>query len=180
MSVQTVPVTTAPHVMTRIDVTTGVPFDDFRAAFEHAAPAFDPEPFRQIAQRDGSWAEVTAAAAAMAPHHLMVYATIDGTPLLRLAGHRTRAVEYLLGNHVIAESMFRHDPHALLYAPLRVLIYSDDDGNAVWSMDRPSDAFGSLGIEDVTAVGMGLDAKVTALLRVLGVDAAAGFQEAPS
>lgn len=173
------PVNTSAHVMTRIDVATGIPFDDFRAAFETAAPAFDPKPFQQIAQRGGSWADVTAAAAAMAPHDLMVYAAIDATALMNLAGHRTKAVEYLLGNHVIAETMFRHDPHALLYAPLRVLIYSDADDNAVWSMDRPSDAFGSLGIEDVTAVGVGLDAKVVALLRVLGVDAA-GFQSAPS
>ena len=34
---------------------------------------------------------------------LMVYAEIDGVPLLGIAGHDVKAVEYLLGNHVIAE-----------------------------------------------------------------------------
>jgi hypothetical protein len=48
-------------------------------------------------------------------------ARIDATELLAIAGHRTKPVEYLLGNHVIAESMFRYDAHALLYAPLRVI-----------------------------------------------------------
>ena len=71
--------------------------------------------------------------------------------------------------------MFRHDPKALLYAPLRVLVYSDPDGNAVFSMDRPSSAFGSLGIAEVTEVGLSLDRKVANLLRVIGVDPAEAF-----
>ncbi|CAN5544681.1 hypothetical protein BH10ACT9_BH10ACT9_19730 [soil metagenome] len=168
-------VTSTPHTMTRVDVFTGVPYDEFRAAFEQAAPAFDPAPFQRIAHSGGSWAEVEAAAAVMAPHQLMRYAHIDAAPLFALAGHRAKVIEYLLGNHVIAETMFRHDPHAMLYAPLRVLVYSDADDNAVWSMDRPSDAFGSLDHHDITEVGYGLDAKVAALLRVIGVDADAVF-----
>jgi hypothetical protein len=107
----------------------------------------------------------------MAPHGLIRYATIDTTAMMSLAGHTTKAVEYLLGNHVIAESMFRHDPRALLYAPLRILMFSDAGGNAVFSLDQPSTAFGSLGIDEVTRVGLGLDDKVAALLTFLGVDA---------
>jgi hypothetical protein len=95
--------------------------------------------------------------------------------LFSVARHRTQAIEYLLGNHVIAETMFRHDPKALLYAPLRLLIYSDGDGNAIFTMDQPSPAFGSLGIADVTKVGEGLDRKVVNLLRVIGVDAEQAF-----
>jgi hypothetical protein len=33
-----------PHTMNRIDVSTGVDFDEFRAAFEKAAPPLDPAP----------------------------------------------------------------------------------------------------------------------------------------
>ena len=105
----------------------------------------------------------------------MVYATIDATAGLVLAGHTTKAVEYLLGNHVIAETMFRHNPRALLYAPLRVLLYADTDGNAVFSMDQPSAAFGSLGFTEITTVGLDLDRKVAKLLRVIGVDADQAF-----
>jgi len=161
----------APHTMNRIDIETGVEFDEFRAAFEKAAPAFDPATVQGIVERGGTWDEVLAAAAINAPNSLMVYATIDALPLLALAGHTTKAVEYLLGNHTIAETMFRHDPRALLYAPLRVLIYADDDGNAVFSIDQPSAAFGSLGIAEVTKVGKDLDRKVANLLRVIGIDA---------
>jgi uncharacterized protein (DUF302 family) len=164
-----------PHTMNRIDISTGVEFDEFRAAFEKAAPPFDPAPVLEIAERGGSWDEVLAAAAINAPNGLMVYATIDALPLLSVAGHTTKAVEYLLGNHTIAETMFRHDPRALLYAPLRVLIYADADGNAVFSIDQPSAAFGSLGIAEVTKVGEDLDRKVANLLRVTGVDADRAF-----
>jgi len=130
---------------------------------------------QRIVESGGTWDDVRAKVAENAPNELMVYAKIDATPLLGVAGHDIMAVEYLLGNHVIAETMFRHDPKALLYAPLRVLVYSDPDGNAVFSMDQPSTAFGSLGIADVTEVGLGLDRKVANLLRVVGVDSGDAF-----
>jgi hypothetical protein len=163
------------HTMNRIDISTGVQFDEFIAAFEKAAPPFEPATVAEIVERGGSWDEVIAAAAINAPNDLMVYAKIDAVPLLCLASHTTKAVEYLLGNHTIAETMFRHDPRALLYAPLRLLIYADADGNAVFSMDQPSAGFGSLGIPEVTTVGQGLDRKVVNLLRLIGVDAAQAF-----
>jgi uncharacterized protein (DUF302 family) len=166
---------THDHSMTRLDVYTGVGFEEFLTAFETAAPPYDAQAVQQIVESGGSWDEVLAQVADNAPNDLMVYAKIDATPLLSVAGHRIKAVEYLLGNHTIAETMFRHDPRALLYAPLRVLVYSDPDGSAVFSMDQPSSAFGSLGISDVTAVGVGLDRKVANLLRVIGVDAADAF-----
>jgi Domain of unknown function DUF302 len=166
---------TYAHSMTRVDVHTGTPYPEFRAAFEKAAPPFDPKSVRRIIAAAGSWDDVLAAAAANAPNDLMVYAVIDADELLVLAGHSTRAVEYLLGNHTIAETMFRHDAKALLYAPLRVLVYSDSDGNAVFSMDQPSSAFGSLGIPEVTEVGLSLDRKVANLLRVIGVDPGEAF-----
>ncbi len=164
------------HTMNRIDIFTGIEFDDFITAFEKAAPPFDPAAVQTLVERGGSWDEVLAAAARNAPNDLMVYAKIDALPLFVLAGHTTKATEYLLGNHTIAETMFRHDPKALLYAPLRLLIYADADGNAVFSMDQPSAAFGSLGIAEVTAVGESLDRKVVNLLRLIGVDAEEAFK----
>jgi uncharacterized protein (DUF302 family) len=163
------------HTMTRVDVSTGLAFDEFLAAFESAAPPYDLARVGQIVESGGTWDDVLAQAADNAPNGLMVYAKIDATSVMGAAGHHVKAVEYLLGNHTIAETMFRHDPRALLYAPLRVLVYSDPDDNAVFSMDQPGSAFGSLGIADVTEVGVSLDRKVANLLRVIGVDAADAF-----
>ncbi len=163
------------HEMTRVDIATGMPFDQFVDALEKAAPPVDRAAFAKIAESGGDWDDVLAAAAKNAPNELMVYAKIDATELFSLAGHRTRAVEYLIGNHVIAETMFRHDAKALLYAPLRMLVYTDGEGDAIFTMDQPGPAFGSLGIGEVSKVGEGLDRKVINLLRVIGVDAERAF-----
>jgi hypothetical protein len=87
---------------------------------------------KRIAESEGNWDDVKAVAI-NAPNDLMVCATIDATYGMALAGHSIKAVEHLLGNHVIAETTFRHDSRALLYAPPRVLLYADADadGNAV-------------------------------------------------
>lgn len=157
------------HEMTRLDIHTAMPFSDFRMRFERAAPVFDEHVVQDLVERHAPWDDMRAAMEKMAPHELIRYVTIDATPVMSLAGNRTQAVEYLLGNHFIAESMFRHDPHALLYAPLRVLLYSDDHGDAIFSLDQPSTAFGSLGVAEISRVGFGLDDKVSALLTFLGV-----------
>ncbi|CAN5156279.1 hypothetical protein BH09ACT8_BH09ACT8_54780 [soil metagenome] len=169
-----VEVNRAPHNVTRLDVHTGIAFDTFRKAFEDAAPPFAEAGVTDIAARGGSWDDVKAAIAAYAPNDLMIFATIDGIPMMSVAGHRTKAVEYLLGNHVIAETMFRHNPLALLYAPLRILVYSQvsEDGSdqAVFSLDQPSTVFASLEHPEISQVGRDLDAKVRNLLKVTGVD----------
>jgi hypothetical protein len=163
------------HGMTRIDVDTGIPFEEFVTALEKAAPPVDQTALERIRAAGGDWDDVRAAAAENAPNDLMTYARIDARGFFGIAGHRTQAIEYLIGNHVIAETMFRHDAKAMLYAPLRMLVYSGADGNAVFTMDQPGPAFGSLGPAEVAAVGKDLDRKVVNLLRVVGVDAEAAF-----
>ncbi|MCV7409960.1 hypothetical protein AWC05_23145 [Mycobacterium florentinum] len=176
-SVKTVEFSVVTHTMNRIDIATGVEFEAFIAAFEKAAPPVDRSVVQQIVARGGSWDDVLAAAETNAPNGLMVYAKIDALPFFSLAGHTTKAVEYLLGNHTIAETMYRHDPKALLYAPLRLLVHAGADGNAIFSMDQPGPAFGSLGIAEVTKVGESLDRKVANLLRVIGIDADQAFAQ---
>jgi uncharacterized protein (DUF302 family) len=165
----------AVHTMTRLDIATTMAFNDFREAFELAAPIFDAAALREIAARGGSWDEVRSAVACNAPNGLMIFASIDATRLMSAAGHHTKAVEYLLGNHVVAETMFRHDPNALLYVPLRILVHADANDDAIFSLDQPSTVLASLGLAAITEVGRELDHKVAALLGVIGVDAHASF-----
>jgi uncharacterized protein (DUF302 family) len=76
---------------------------------------------------------------------------------------------------VTAETMFRHDRKALLYAPLRIVLHEDAEGKAILTLDQPSTAFGSLGIDQITAVGKELDRTMAALLRLIGVEASRAF-----
>jgi uncharacterized protein (DUF302 family) len=176
--VNTPTVISTPHTATRLEIPTGTPFQTFREAFEAAAPRFDSAAIAAITARGGSWDEVLAAVAANAPHGLMVFWSIDIAPLMATAGHHAPAVEYLLGNHTVAERMYRHDPLAVLYAPLRILLFADAHGEAVFALDQPSTLFGSLGDPRITEVGHELDAKVAAVLAAIGVDAGAALSPA--
>jgi len=163
--------TSTTHVVTRLDISTSVPFDAFCDALELAAPRFRQAPIDDIVRRGGSWDDVLAAVAQNAPNGLMIFSSLDDTALMAPAGHRARVTAYLIGNHTIAERMFRHDPLTLLYAPLRMLVHSDDAGNAVLSLDRPSTLFGSLADPRITLVGRELDDKVRGLLHAMGIEA---------
>jgi uncharacterized protein (DUF302 family) len=95
------------------------------------------------------------------------------------AGHSADCVAYLMGNHVIAERMFRHHPRAMLYAPLRTLIWEDPAGDAWFTADQPSTQFSSLGIPEVAKVGKELDRKLALLLEELEVPVPGPLLAAP-
>ena len=140
-------------------------FDAFRARYEEAAPAYELARISHMSD----WSKVKADIDAFAPYGFVRYATIDGSPVFAIAGHKARSIVYLMGNHTIAETMYRHDPGVLLYAPLRLCLYEDLEGRAHLSIDQPSDQFGSLGHPEVTATGHLLDEKLATLLDALGV-----------
>ena len=140
-------------------------FDDFRARYEDAAPAYD---LAARIPQFSDWDEVQKDVDAVAPYGFVRYATIDATPVFSVAGHKARSVIYLMGNHTIAETMYRHDPSIMLYAPLRLCLYEDLDGGAHLSIDQPSDQFGSFGDTDIAATGRLLDQKLADLFSGLG------------
>ena len=158
------------HHMTRVDIPTGIAFASFCDAFEQAVPALDFANIRHITENGGTWETIVAAVAANAPNDMMRYATLDMTALYATTDHRTKAIEYFVGNHVIADKMVRRDPKILLYAPLRILVHGEAYGDAVVSIDRPSTVFASLGVREIDEVGALLDQKIAAVLGSIGVD----------
>ena len=92
---------------------------------------------------------------------------------MSLAGHPRGSTQYLMGNHTIAERMLRHAAGVMLYAPLRPLLYEDDEGSAHFAVDQPSTVFSSFDNAAIVAVGVELDQKLTALLGFLQVRAPA-------
>jgi hypothetical protein len=92
------------------------------------------------------------------------------------SGSDWKCTAYLMGNQVIAERMFRHDPVAMLYAPLRVVIHEDRTGITRFELDQPSALFASRGNPEITAVGRELDGYVAALLAALGANVPAALE----
>jgi hypothetical protein len=163
------------HQVRRLAVPVGEGFDDFRDRFEQSVPRFDAERFEALEREGAGWEAVLRATAENAPHDFIRYHTSDVGSLMRLAGDPPRCSSYLMGNHTIAERMYRHDPGVMLYAPLRTAIHEDAGGTTWFSVDQPSTRFASFGDPAIGAVGLELDHKLAALLEHLGVPAPASL-----
>ncbi|WP_326556291.1 DUF302 domain-containing protein [Micromonospora sp. NBC_01796] len=153
----------------RLAIAVDAPFDDFRRRYEEAVPVFDPAAFKPLYDRKADWSEWVEVTHRAAPHDFLRYWQIDAQPMMGVAGDPADCVQYLMGNHTVAERMFRHDPTVFLYVPLRVSI-SDDGSTGTWfSIDQPSRNLDSYGRPEITSVGVELDHKVGRLLEFLGV-----------
>jgi hypothetical protein len=101
--------------------------------------------------------------------NIMVTVTPYSANRLTVEVRRPR-ISYLMGNHTIAERMFRYEPSVLLYAPLHTAIWGAPDGPAYLSFDRPSDQFSSFAHPGVATIGVELDRKMAALVDHLGTE----------
>jgi hypothetical protein len=155
---------TATRTVRRLSVPLGMPYAEAIHRFEDLLPVIDLDRFRALE----NWDDAVRLAGRTAPLGLMRFWKLDLTPLWVGGRASWNCTEYLVGNHVIAERMYRYDPVVLLYAPLRFLIHDDPTGAAVCVFDQPSTQFDSLGRAEISAVGRELDRKVATLLASLG------------
>jgi len=96
---------------------------------------------------------------------LSIFGERDHGALLQIWDSRRNAVQYDIGNPLTASKMTRHQLPAALYAPLRVVLFEDEQGRGIFEYDRPSSFFSQYGEEGVTEVGRYLDATLEAVLR---------------
>jgi hypothetical protein len=164
-----------PHQTVRWSIDTGTSFEDFRARYEAAVPVVDLGRMARLQAEQADWDTVLAAAEENAPHGFMRFWSTDVGGMMQLAGDPGSCATYLMGNHTIAERMYRHDPAVMLYAPLRTTIHQDRHGVTRFSIDQPSTRFASFDVPDITAVGLELDRKVASLLEALNVPVPPAF-----
>ena len=110
------------HEVVRLDIEVRQTYDDLCRRYETAVPMVNRDRLAEFVTRKAPWSEVLADVAASAPYGFLIYWKMDLTPLMSLAGNTWRCTEYLMGNHTIAEKMYRHDPAVGLYVPLRTAI----------------------------------------------------------
>ena len=152
------------HPSRRLVLTLPQPYDDARELYETLVPEVDSARFFQMA----SWHATLELAEINAPHGFMRYYRSDITAVMAGSQSLWKTAQYLMGNHTIAERMFRHDPSVMLHAPLRTVIYADADGDTKFAVDQPSLLFGSYDNPDIAAVGLELDGLMTQLISLLG------------
>ena len=156
--------TVIDHPSRRLVVALPALYDEARAQYETLVPEVDLARFFQMA----SWQATLELAEINAPHGFMRYFRSDVTALMASSPSLWKATEYLMGNHTIAERMFRHDPCVMLHAPLRTLLYADPDGDTKFAVDQPSLLFDSYETPQIAAVGHELDGLLAALITLLG------------
>jgi uncharacterized protein (DUF302 family) len=151
-------------VVDHVHLATDKPFAEVAKAFERQLGRFDPDVVKSLlagGDAEGAKAKIEAMAG---PSGLMLFGTTDHGSLLGLAGQKRKAVQYVVGNPLIALLMTRHDLRAALYAPLRVLLYEDERGRTCLEYDKPSSLFGQFSDDRVAAVAGALDRKLEDLV----------------
>jgi uncharacterized protein (DUF302 family) len=144
--------------------TTQKPFEDVTTAFERQLGHFDPDVLKSLAASGGAEGVRAKIEAMAGPGDFMLFGTTDHGALLRLAGQKRKAVQYVVGNPLFALQMTQHDIRASLYAPLRVLIYENEEGKTCVEYDKPSSLFGQFGDEKIAPTAAMLDKKLEALV----------------
>jgi uncharacterized protein (DUF302 family) len=158
------PMNDSRFVVDHVRLETDKPFEEVVKAFERQLGTFDPD-VRRVAAESGDTEAAKARIEAMAgPSGLMLFGTTDHGALLRLAGQQRKAIQYVVGNPLVALQMTQHDIRAGLYAPLRVLLYEDERGRTCLEYDKPSSLFGQFQNERISPTAAMLDKKLEDLV----------------
>jgi uncharacterized protein (DUF302 family) len=139
-------------------------FEAVANAFERQLGRFEPGVYQALAaggDAEGARAKIEAMAG---PSGFMLFASHNHGALLRLAGQQRKAIQYVVGNPLFALQMTQHDIRASLYAPLRVLIYEDEEGKTCVEYDRPSSLFGQFGNDRIAPTAAMLGRKLEELV----------------
>ncbi|WP_235676069.1 DUF302 domain-containing protein [Mycolicibacter arupensis] len=157
---------TVEHTVRRIQIPLPGSFSEVRERYESLVPVMDPDAFAAVP----NWAAAVALAEQVAPHGFMRYFSTDVAAAMAGSATAPPTVQYLMGNHTIAERMYRHDPAVMLHAPLRVVLFKAAADDAIMVFDQPSRLFASYGSPAIGEVGEYLDKLVAGLIGALGGD----------
>lgn len=94
---------------------------------------------------------------------LMIFGDQNHGGLLTLKNMPRKAVQYTIGNPLIAMDMTAKDIRAALYAPVRILVYEDDQNELFVEYDLPSSQFGQFG-KDIFSIAQTIDIKLEAAI----------------
>jgi uncharacterized protein (DUF302 family) len=147
-----------------VGVVADKPFDQVVKAFEQQLGKFDPEVYKALSAGEDAQKVRAKIETMVGSSGFMLFKTSDHGALLRLAGQKKKALQYLVGNPLFAMQMTQHDIRASLYAPLRVLIYENEEGKTSVEYDSATSLFGQFGNAKVTEVANMLDRKMERLV----------------
>jgi hypothetical protein len=151
---------TAIVEVVHVTIACGRPFEAVRDALVNDVPALDPELTKLLISANAAEIEERRAAGPK----LWLFEARDHGALIAAEGHAKKAIQFEIGNPLTAERMTRHRLPAGLYAPLRIILYEDEQGRAVFEYDLPSSLFGQFADERIAKTGRELDDELKQVL----------------
>lgn len=160
-------ITTSVFVVDHVKIVSKTPYELVKIALESRLGRLS-DGIRELLKKNEIEAVRAALKAAAGDDGLAIHYVGPHGDWLALQGERRKATSYLIGNVLYAVQMTGVDLAAGLYAPLRVVLYEDADGNSVFEYDKPSTQFGQFGDDRINAVATILDERLqTVLLKVI-------------
>ncbi len=166
---------TTPITIEHVVVASKQPYETVIGALEaRLGPAQDWAAIWQpLAAAHASWEQITQEGEAhIGPSGLTLFFKVDHSLLLSLVGKTSRAIQYAIGNPLLATQMTRLLPEAGLYAPLRLVVYEDEQGSTFVAYDGFVSLLAQYQREEITQVARVVEQKLEAL--VAEVTAAGG------
>jgi len=156
----------APRLLRRLSVEHRAldcarPFDAVHGALIDSVPALRPEVSEILIRRE----KENVAIARRDWPKLWLFLVRDHGALTAADDRNFKGIQYEIGNPLTAERMTRQAIAAGLYAPLRVMLYEDESGKAIFEYDLPSSLFAQFGDEEIAEVGRELDTELEAVLQ---------------
>jgi uncharacterized protein (DUF302 family) len=154
-------VTSRTIAVEHVRISSARPFSQVRQKLESTVPKLD----AGIAEALSSGDQKRAKGYEDNGPKLSIFDERDHGALLQIWDGKRNALQYEIGNPLTASKMTRHQLPAALYAPLRIVLYEDEQGRGIFEYDKPSSCFGQYGDARVTEVGRYLDGALEAVLR---------------
>jgi uncharacterized protein (DUF302 family) len=159
-------VNSAPLAVEHVVIKTMKPYPEVKARIEKLG-RFDDSMRAMLSKNDIDGLRETAERVAGADGLAIHYVAFHGD-LLALRGERRPLIAYYIGNILSATEMTKVNPAAGLYAPLRVVVYANEQGGTTMEYDRPTSMFGQFKSAEIDAVARSLDDRLLTFLKKAG------------
>lgn len=160
---------TVDYQARHVRLAASVSFEAFAAAFEQAVPALSDADALVRLTEDGDWSGFVRGLQWESPSGFVrVWSSRPGE-LMRYAGSSASSIVWLIVNHGLAARLFRHDPGAMLYSPIRIEAHSAAAAGTIVSFDVPSTQLRGFGINKITQAGTELDRALGDLIEDIGL-----------
>lgn len=128
---------------------------------------------RQLSAKNASWEQVAEETEALiGTSGFTTFNKLEQGVLLSLTGRQKKISQYSLGNHLLGVQMIEYMPEIGLYAPLRLTVYEDYEGNTFLAFDRLASLVRQYQHEYVTSMALLVDNKLEELaLEAAGIGA---------